>query len=67
MAENKQIRETKKIQKPMVKKKYKARNELTNGTKKNMQARGTREEAPEQKNEAPEKGKYKSVSGALLC
>jgi len=38
MAENKQKRETKKIQKPIVKQEYRARNELTNGTKKTMQA-----------------------------
>jgi len=44
MAEKKQIRETKKNTKTMVKK-YKAQNELTNDTK--MQARGRREEAPE--------------------
>ena len=67
MAENKQKRETKKIQKPIVKQEYRPRNELTNGTKKTMYARGRREEAPKQKNEAPEKGKYESVSDALLC
>jgi len=33
MAKKKQIRETEKIQKPVVKKKYKAQNKLTNGAK----------------------------------